>query len=175
MNLFIKNKNLKTQILVISYLNKLIINWGHTKKLKLEKLKYEIVVKIFNDGELENYSELQKHAILLVYSLSDQSSFQPIRSEDSAFRKAVSQSEVPVVLVANKVDEATLSRQVEEEDGKRAAKELNFLDFFETAATCNRNVQKSFNRLIIECLEKFPELREAAKKRGSKCTVMWLV
>ena len=138
----------------------------------MEKLKYEIVVKIFNDSELESYNELTKHAILLVYSLSDESSFKPIRDKESTILKAVSSSEVPVVLVANKVDEATLSRQVQEEDGKKAANELNFLDFFETAATCNRNVQKAFTRLIEECLKKNPEISDAAKKRSSKCTVM---
>nr|CAB3265350.1 ras-related protein Rab-10-like [Phallusia mammillata] len=83
---------------------------------------------------------------------------------------------VPVILVGNKVDDAKLSRAVESEDGEALSKELCCVGFYETAATCNANVPKAFERLLNEIVTQRLSVEDSTDKpvkpTNACCVVM---
>jgi len=142
-----------------------------SKIIKHDKLKYEIEMKI--SSSLPPSSPCDGLAV--IYSLCNLSSFETLKQQESNIKEATNPSDgksIPLILLANKVDEATLSRKVQEEEGKILAEKLSSVGFFEVGATCNANVQKAFLELILRILNSNPHLILASKSREKGCNLM---
>ena len=88
------------------------------------------------------------HGIILTYDVIDQNSFKNIRNWIKQI-EANAQTNVYKVLVGNKCYKP--DRVVTEEDGKNLANEYN-MNFFETSAKTNKNINEVFNNLTHEIL-----------------------
>ena len=88
------------------------------------------------------------HGIILTYDVTDQNSFKNIRNWIKQI-EANAQTNVYKVLVGNKCYK--IDRVVTEEDGKNLANEYN-MNFFETSAKTNKNINEVFNNLTHEIL-----------------------
>lgn len=154
----------------------------------IDKKTLELTIAIL--GELKSDDEILKNSrgIVLLYNISDKASMEYIRNEVVPFLREFSSSTAtepsaaesasplvdrPVILLGNKADEAKLSRAVSEEDGRKLSDELKCCGFFETSATCNENVRKSFECLAVAMLEKLAsENPSDEKKKRAKCNIL---
>ena len=79
---------------------------------------------------------------------------------------------IPVILVGNKVDDAKLSREVEEDSAKSLSEKFSCAGFFETAALCNADVPKAFNCLLSEIGENMKDPEEPIKPSNACCIIV---
>lgn len=96
--------------------------------------------------------------ILLVYDVSDETSFANVRNWMRQIDQNAAEN-VNRVLIGNKCDVDASERKVTYEQGKALANEFN-IKFFETSAKLNTNVDNSFlsiARDIVERLKVNPE------------------
>ncbi|KAM4625175.1 ras-related protein Rab-15-like [Polymixia lowei] len=124
------------------------------KTLEIDGIKVRL--QIWDTAGQERYQTITKQyyrraqGIALVYDITDEPSFQHIvkwaRDADECAPGGVQR-----ILVGNKADEG-LRRQVTKEQGSKLAKTYG-LDFFETSACSNSNVNESFIRLTELVLE----------------------
>ena len=89
------------------------------------------------------------HGIILTYDVTDQNSFKNIRNWIKQI-EANAQTNVKRVLVVNKCDKP--DRVVTEEEGRKLADDFG-MNFFETSAKTNQNVNEVFNFLTQEILK----------------------
>ena len=102
--------------------------------------------------------------ILLIYDITNQSSFNNIRNWISQIKDSLGE-ESRITLVGNKVDLES-NRIVSKQDGMKLAKE-NGLSFFETSSKENININEAFSDLTREMLKKnYSNIR----KRGGSIT-----
>jgi small GTP-binding protein len=88
------------------------------------------------------------HGIILTYDVTDENSFKNIRNWVKQIEQNA-QTNVCKVLVGNKCDRD--DRKVSYEEGNKLAKEFN-MQFFETSAKTNYNVNETFTFLTREIL-----------------------
>ncbi|XP_034075680.1 ras-related protein Rab-26-like isoform X2 [Gymnodraco acuticeps] len=108
------------------------------------------------------------HALLLLYDVTNKSSFDNIKAWLTEIHE-YAQQDVVLMLLGNKAD-ATHERVVKREDGERLAKEFG-VPFMETSARSGLNVELAFNgvakelkhRSIKDPIEKF-KLQEYVNK-----------
>lgn len=102
------------------------------------------------DEFLEVRNEFYKdtQGLLLVFDVSNPSSFQALGNWVKEARKFGAPENAPVVLCANKVD---LRRVVPEADGRAFAQQHNFM-YFETSASSGANVSDVFEHLFSAAL-----------------------
>ncbi|KAL0969152.1 hypothetical protein UPYG_G00223190 [Umbra pygmaea] len=119
------------------------------KTLKIDGIK--VRVQIWDTAGQERYQTITKQyyrraqGIILVYDITSSSSFQHIVKWASDVDE-FAPDKVQRILVGNKADE-NRSRAVPKEQGNKLAKNYG-MDFFETSASTNYNINESFTRLI---------------------------
>ena len=135
------------------------------KRITLKDGK-NIKLQIWDTAGQERFRTIGKnyykgaHGIILIYDVTNQSSFDNIRKwvgqiKDEASGKAC------VLLVANKID--IEDRIISREDGENIAKSYN-LDIYESSAKDNINVSEVFEDLAERINEKFKIMKEKAIK-----------
>ncbi|OIR58790.1 MAG: Ras-related protein Rab-10 [Amphiamblys sp. WSBS2006] len=103
--------------------------------------------------------------IVLVYDTTNEKSFANINNWLSNVEVYCSE-DVPMVLVGNKVDEDK-KRRVQHGEGEELAQKIG-VDFFETSAKTNTNIDELFAALSKKVLEKNPLRKDEPPK--SCCT-----
>ena len=119
---------------------------SNEKKVKIQlwdsagKKNYKISLKTF----------LKKsNAILLVYDVTNESSFAAIKDWMEEIKKDENVNKQIIALVAQKCD--LNERIISEEKGKELANELG-VEYFEVSAKTGDNVEEMFNHLIQKCI-----------------------
>merc|ERR1712196_86366 len=103
--------------------------------------------------------------ILLVYDVTDEKSFGNIRSWMRNIEQHAS-TEVVKVLLGNKCD-MERKRAVKKEDGEALAKEYG-IDFFETSAKENENVEEAFTQMARSIKDRRPKDEESGQNQQNK-------
>lgn len=94
------------------------------------------------------YYFVQAVGAMVVFSLNFYETFQDLDFWISKLKEL--SGDVPYILVGNKTD---LRREVDKETAENKAKELG-VEYFETSAKLNQNVDKTFESLSIKILNK---------------------
>ncbi|GMR37519.1 hypothetical protein PMAYCL1PPCAC_07714, partial [Pristionchus mayeri] len=126
---------------------------------------------------MQRLSVSKGHAFVLVYSVTSTASFREIVPIVQMIHdvKGSSISDIPVMLVGNKIDEPAAKRQIPTSYGENAAKEWK-CGFIETSAKNNDNVQELFQKLLS--MEKKRQLQltmddgEGKNAKKKKCSLM---
>lgn len=103
------------------------------------------------------------HGVVLVYDVSDRETFDNIRHWLSQIKDHADEH-VNVVLVGNKSD--VPNRQISFEEGKALATEYN-LQFFETSAKDNTNVDQTFEAIARETKTRLLKYEKSNDKRAA--------
>lgn len=87
-------------------------------------------------------------AVVLVYSVTDRASFEAM--EDWRKRILQTKAGVPIMLLANKIDQAAAARMVKPEEGAELAAKWEDSLFFEVDATRGESLSSAFLELVLE-------------------------
>jgi small GTP-binding protein len=92
----------------------------------------------------------RSEAFLLIYSITDPSSFQDIEQIHEQLLRSIDEDQVPIVVIGNKSD-LEEERGVSREEGKRFAKQIR-ASFFETSARFGTNIDIAYRDLVNQVL-----------------------
>jgi len=146
------------------------------------------MLDILDTAGQEEYSAMRDsymrtgQAFILVYSITDPSSFQDVETIHEQLLRSVDSDSVPLVLVGNKCDLED-ERGVSKDEGQKLASSFSECRFFESSAKERINVEESFLTLVrlIENSGEKNEEKEEEKvkeksgklKKGKKgCTIL---
>ena len=121
-----------------------------TKIITLPSTKKRIKLQIWDTAGQERYMALNKNifqkvqGVILMYDLTNRNSFDNLYRWFNLLSQNVSNK--PKILVANKLDLATESRIITEEEGKNVA-DSNDMPFFEASGSNGENVDKIFYKM----------------------------
>jgi Ras-related protein Rab-8A len=125
-------------------------------KIKIINIENKLIkLQIWDTAGQERFRTITKtyykgaHGIILTYDVTDQNSFKNIRNWIKQI-EANAQTNVRKVLVGNKCDKP--DRVVTEEEGRKLADDFG-MNFFETSAKTNQNVNEVFTFLTQEILK----------------------
>ncbi|EGC35221.1 rsmB, RAS family GTPase [Dictyostelium purpureum] len=125
-----------------SYIAELDINYG-------EKIRLEIL----DTAGQEDFINLRDHyarigeAFILVYSITCRGSFNEMKHIKENITNIKQCTDVPMILVGNKVDLSNTERKVSIEEGKSLARSFGCA-FIETSAKENINIEETFKTLV---------------------------
>lgn len=117
----------------------------------------QVKLKIWDTAGQERFRNITNQyykgadGIILVYDVTDRTSFEKIREWMNQIKQNTTEDEIGLVLLGNKCD-ADL-RDVYENDGIELGKELG-IQYFESSAMNNINISESFNFLAKQILSK---------------------
>ncbi|XP_076820944.1 ras-related protein Rap-1-like [Clavelina lepadiformis] len=173
-----------------------------SKIVQLDNGKYDLEVIVFRDldderlkdcqGVMVVYSVVDKASFQFLKTTALQKLFESLRSksEDASNDPEGTRNDgqnpvktptrnpapaglsIPVVLVGNKVDEAELSREIEQDVGDALSRDLSCVGFFETAATCNVEVPKAFRCLLAEITKNLGVEKNKKQSFKKKCCII---
>jgi hypothetical protein len=105
--------------------------------------------------------------VLMVYNVYDRASFDNLQKTWIPQVRAFAQANVPLILVANKVDDASAAspRVVSMEDGLALAKEHG-CNYLEVSAQMNTNVDVAFRRIIFSVAGVLTDIRKSLAADG---------
>ena len=124
------------------------------KKMPVDDNK-EATVQIWDTAGQDRFRAITKnyykgaHGIILTYDVTDENSFKNIKNWIKQIEQNA-QTNVCKVLVGNKCDKP--DRKVSEEEGRKLANDFG-MNFFETSAKSNQNVNETFTFLTREILK----------------------
>ncbi|XP_069808257.1 GTP-binding protein REM 1 [Dendropsophus ebraccatus] len=106
------------------------------------------------------------HAYILVYSITDRSSFESASELRIQLRRTRQYENIPIILVGNKTD-LVRSREVSVEEGRACAVVFD-CKFIETSAVLQHNVQELFEGMVrqIRLRRDGPEVAESCRLRS---------
>ncbi|GHJ89826.1 hypothetical protein NliqN6_6228 [Naganishia liquefaciens] len=143
------------------------------KQLQVEGRKYKL--SIWDTAGQERFRTLTSsyyrgaQGVILVYDVSSRQSFQALTSWFRELSMYTS-PEVVKMIVGNKVDKETFSREVSTKEGEEFAKRMNCL-FIECSAKTNLGVEEAFKELvsrIIDTPSLWSETRERTARMGGR-------
>ena len=105
-----------------------------------------------------------RDCFILVYDITDRSSFENVPQIHEDILRIREVSSVPCCLVGNKCD-LVGDREVKTEEGQQLAKELGAI-FFETSAKTGANVTEAIEGTIREFIKTMPDNQKPKKKAG---------
>ena len=124
----------------------------------LDQIRSKVSLILWDMAAQEKYQKYRKFyfegcvGALLVYDITRPSTFNNIKSKwYNDFKNYVGLKNSVYLLIGNKNDLVD-ERNVDKEDGKNLANEINAADFIETSAKNGDNVEKAFLRLIQKVL-----------------------
>ena len=100
-------------------------------------------------GKIDEAHYKRSHGIIFAYDITNQNSFKNIENWIKESNK-FSQKNVCKILVGNKCDKS--NKVVSDDEGKKLAKKFG-MEFFETSAKNNQNVNEIFNFLVKEMIK----------------------
>ena len=118
----------------------------HSKIITLPKTKQNIKLQFWDTAGQEKYRAINKiyfqkvQGIILAYDITCRESYERLGDWVKLINDNIDYA--PILLIGNKVDDATNNRIVRLEEGKKFADEHDFL-FFETSALKGTNVDKA--------------------------------
>ena len=118
----------------------------HSKIITLPKTKQNIKLQFWDTAGQEKYRAINKiyfqkvQGIILAYDITCRESYERLGDWVKLINDNIDYA--PILLIGNKVDDATNNRIVRLEEGKKFADEHDFL-FFETSALRGTNVDKA--------------------------------
>lgn len=139
------------------------------------------VLDIMDTAGQENYKALRDsymkkgQGFVLVFNVTSNASFEHAKTiHREILRIKECQADIPIVLVANKID-LEKEREVKREDAASWAKEVG-MGYIETSAKTNTNVTEAFEMLVRRTNEyraKHPEATPVApvQKKSFRCTL----
>ena len=145
---FVEDKFLKNHLATIG------IDF-RTKNISVDGV--QVKLKIWDTAGQERFRNITNQyykgadGIILVYDVTDRTSFEKIREWMNQIKQNTTEDEIGLVLLGNKCD-ADL-RDVYENDGIELGKELG-IQYFESSAMNNINISESFNYLAKQILSK---------------------
>jgi Ras-related protein Rab-1A len=101
------------------------------------------------------------HGILVVYDVTDRTSFQHVRSWMQEIQKYAKEG-ASILLVGNKVD-LTSKRAVSTDEGQELAHELG-VGFIETSARNAHNIENMFERLARDIRKQLPPQEDRSQR-----------
>lgn len=107
--------------------------------------------------------------ILLVYDVTDENSFKNVKNWMNQIEAHAAEN-VNKILVGNKCDVDPSERAVTESEGRALATEYG-IEFFETSAKSNLNVEAAFTSIAAEIMSRLMATPEAAPAAGDKVTL----
>lgn len=124
----------------------------------LEQIKSKVSLILWDIAWQEKYQKYRKYyfegcvGALLIYDITKQSTLSNIKSKwYKDFKNYVGLKNSAYLLIGNKNDLED-ERNVDKNDGKNLANEINAADFIETSAKNGDNVEKAFLRLVQKVL-----------------------
>ncbi|XP_064627141.1 ras-related protein R-Ras2-like [Lineus longissimus] len=142
----------------------------------------EVVAKldILDTAGQEEFSAMREQymrsgeGFLLVYSVTDRSSFDEVYKFHRQILRVKDRDEFPMVLVANKVD-LEHQRIVSSEEGPELGRQLN-VRYIEASAKLKLNVDQAFHELV-RIIRKFkdadrPPAKPVKVPKKKKCTIL---
>ena len=145
---FVENKFLKNHLATIGIDFK-------TKTLNINN--QEIKLKIWDTAGQERFRNITTQyykgadGIVLVYDVTDESSYEKIRDWMEQILSNTQQEEVGLVLLGNKCDMEP--RVVTEDMGKKLAEELK-ISYYETSALTGQGIKEAFEELTMDIMKK---------------------
>jgi len=119
-------------------------------------------VEILDTAGQDEYTPLREtfmhtgDGFLLVYSITDDQTFEELRGIREQILRVHRDRKVPMVIVGNKVDMATTDRAVSKEEGAKLASEFNGT-FMEITAKEDFKVKDAFIALVRQVVAKNPK------------------
>ena len=116
-------------------------------------------VEILDTAGQDIYSSLREtflhtgDGFLLVYSITDDQTLEDLREIREQIKNAHSDPNVPLIVVANKVDMAATHRAVSTAEGQQIAKDFG-AGFLEVSAKDNTNINTAFQTLLKSVVNK---------------------
>lgn len=89
------------------------------------------------------------HGALAVFDITNPTTLEKIPEWVELVRRHASSSDIPIVLVGNKIDLED-QRKVSREDAERVARELGLMKYMETSAKTGQNVDEAFETVVRE-------------------------
>jgi len=151
-------------------------------------------LEILDTAGQEEYSALREtfmatgHGFVLVYSVTDDASFEKLTEMHERIKTIMGErkeSDIPIVLVANKCDVAEEDKAVDRSEGENLQATFGATHFFETSAKQNLNVEECFLALTQTILKKNPNAGKGggagavfgadaahAYKKRQKCSIL---
>ena len=145
---FVENKFLKNHLATIGIDFK-------TKTLNINN--QEIKLKIWDTAGQERFRNITTQyykgadGIVLVYDVTDESSYEKIRDWMEQILSNTQQEEIGLVLLGNKCDMEP--RVVTEDMGKKLAEELK-ISYYETSALTGQGIKEAFEELTMDIMKK---------------------
>ena len=145
---FVENKFLKNHLATIGIDFK-------TKTLNINN--QEIKLKIWDTAGQERFRNITTQyykgadGIVLVYDVTDESSYEKIRDWMEQILSNTQQEEIGLVLLGNKCDMEP--RVVTEDMGKKMAEELK-ISYYETSALTGQGIKEAFEGLTRDIMKK---------------------
>ena len=145
---FVENKFLKNHLATIGIDFK-------TKTLNINN--QEVKLKIWDTAGQERFRNITTQyykgadGIVLVYDVTDESSYEKIRDWMEQILSNIQQEEIGLVLVGNKCDMEP--RVVTEDMGKKMAEELK-ISYYETSALTGQGIKEAFEELTMDIMKK---------------------
>ena len=134
-----------------------------------------VYLDILDTAGQDEFTVLRSHhfstgdGFLLVYSVDNRKAFEEISNFRGEITRAKDDENVPVVLIANKVDLDEERHEVKKSEGENLAKSFDY-PFLETSAKKRQNVDEAFALIVREINKKRPQKTEKKKKKG--CTLV---
>ena len=151
---------------------------SYRKQVEVQRKFYTL--DILDTAGQEEYSALRdtymrtRDAFILVYSITDPSSFQEVEEIHEQLLRSLDVDDVPVILVASKCD-LEEERSITTQEGKNLAKSFGTCTFFESSAKKRINVDEIFlstvsllNQEEQQQEEEQKQKEEEEKKKGKK-------
>ena len=119
-------------------------------------------VEILDTAGQDEYRPLREtfmhtgDGFLLVYSITDDQTFEELRGIREQILRVHRDRKVPIVIVGDKVDLASTDRAVSKEEGQKLANEFN-ATFMEITAKEDFKVKDAFQALVRKILVKNPQ------------------
>jgi GTPase KRas protein len=103
---------------------------------------------------------------LLIYSITDRSSFESISNYLQQIIRTREDEDIPMILIGNKLD-LNDERTVSYEEGKELAKDCNIHTFMETSAKTDVNITEAFHQIVLQCIQKTDRWNAAYENQRS--------
>lgn len=146
------------------------------KEKKKRSIKYnktkDIIVELTSTAGYGLFSEIEislireTDGIIYVYDITDKDSFNSLLNKIQDIKKKfnIFNNSIPSILIGNKVDLEV--RKVNFEEGEELAQE-NEIDFYETSAKEDINIETSIYSLIEKVILKTQEEEDSRSEKGS--------
>ncbi|MFX1273969.1 MAG: GTP-binding protein [Promethearchaeota archaeon] len=153
------------------------VNFFETTTTDIEGRK--VIMQLWNIIDNEKFKNIQRHYLkgakagIIVYDITNKSSFKSIDDYISMFRKSKRNRDLPIILIGNKIDLKD-NREIINTQGSQMAITRKLAGYFECSATDAKGVKKIFD-LISQTLFRGVYLNTISKALENELTLRILI